>query len=148
VCAERNTRDKELIRRAYRWNHGAAHVLANPDQQPTSAVLQAFVRVLRSIRVAKWHCGRLEAALNYFFKVSRSYQAGLFHYSADPALPITSNALEQCFGQHRYHERRASGRKPGAPNEVVHDSVRLVAGTATRLRRFSAADLAPSGIVR
>ena len=138
----------EPIRRAYRWIHTAAHVLANVDQRPGSTVRQAFVRVLRSIGVTKRHCGPLEPALNHFLKVTRSYQAGLFHCYADPAIPRTNNELEQCFGQHRHHERRASGRKVGSPSAVLHGPVRLVAGVATRLRRFTATELAPSNIIR
>jgi hypothetical protein len=138
----------EPIRRAYRWIHAAAHVLANTEEQPDSAVRQAFVRVLRSIGVTKRHCGPLEAALTHFLKVTRSYQAGLFHCYADPAIPRTNNDLEQCFGQHRHHERRASGRKVGSPSAVLHGSVRLVAGVASRLRRFSATELAPSNTLR
>jgi len=138
----------EPIRRAYRWIRAAAHVLANTDQQGASAVRQAFVRVLRSIGVTKRHCGSLEAALTHFLKVTRSYQAGLFHCYADPDIPRTNNDLEQCFGQHRHHERRATGRKVGSPSAVLHGSVRLVAGVASRLRRFTPTELAPSNIGR
>jgi hypothetical protein len=138
----------EPIRRAYRWIHAAAHVLANADEQPASAVRQAFVRVLCSIGVTKRHCGVLEAALTHFLKVTRSYKSGLFHCYDDPTIPRTTNDLEHCFGQHRHHERRATGRKAGAPHAVLHGSVRLVAGVATRLRQFSTADLAPSNIAR
>jgi hypothetical protein len=38
------------------------------------------------------------------------------------------------FGSHRYHERRASGRKVASPGLVVMGSVRVVSGLATRLR--------------
>jgi hypothetical protein len=138
----------EPLRRAYRWIHAAAHVLANTEEQPATLVRQAFVRVLRSIGVTKRHCGRLEAALTHFLKVTRSYQAGLFHCYAAPAIPRTNNELEQCFGQHRHHERRATGRKVGSPSAVLHGSVRLVAGVASRLRQFGPADLAPSNIAR
>jgi hypothetical protein len=131
------------IRRAYRWVRAAAHVLANHDQQKRADVQQAFVRILRSIGVTKRHCGPLNAALTHFLKVTRSYRTGLFHCYDDPAIPRTNNDLEHCFGQHRYQERRATGRKSGAPYAVLHGSVRLVAGIATRLRRFTPADLAP-----
>jgi hypothetical protein len=131
------------IRRAHRWVHAAAHVLANHDQQERAAVQQAFVRVLRSIGVTKRHCGPLEEALSHFLKVTRSYRAGLFHCYDDPEIPRTNNDLEHCFGQHRYHERRATGRKSGDVGAVLHGSVRLVAGVATRLRRFTPADLVP-----
>jgi hypothetical protein len=138
----------EPLRRAYRWIHAAAHVLANADAQSVSVVRQAFVRVLRSIGVTKRHCGPLEAALDHFLKVTRSYQAGLFHCYADPAIPRTNNDLEHCFGQHRHHERRASGRKVGSPSTVLHGSVRLVAGVASRMRQFTPTELAPGNIGR
>ena len=138
----------EPLRRAYRWIHAAAHVLANAEEQAASTVRQAFVRVLRSIGVTKRHCGPLEAALDHFLKVTRSYRAGLFHCYTDPAIPRTNNDLEQCFGQHRHHERRATGRKVGSPSAVLHGSARLVAGVATRLRRFTPLELAPSSITR
>jgi hypothetical protein len=131
----------EPIRRAHRWVRAAAHVLANHEGQERAAVEQAFVRVLRSIGVTKRHCGPLEDALTHFLKVTRSYRAGLFHCYDDPEIPRTNNDLEHCFGQHRYHERRATGRKRGVPNAVLHGSVRLVAGVATRLRRFTPGDL-------
>jgi len=102
------------IRRAYRWVRAAAHVLANHDHQDRAAVQQAFVKVLRSIGVTKRHCGVLEEALTHFLKVTRSYRSGLFHCYDDPNIPRTNNDLEQCFGQNRFHERRATGRKRGA----------------------------------
>jgi hypothetical protein len=138
----------EPLRRAYRWIHAAAQVLANTGRQPSSAVRQAFVRVLRSIGVTKRHCGPLEQALDHFLKVTRSYQAGLFHCYTDPDIPRTNNDLEQCFGQHRHHERRAPGRTVGSPSAVLNGSVRLVAGVASRLRRFSPTELAPGNTVR
>jgi hypothetical protein len=131
------------IRRAYSWIRAAAHVLANGEKLARVDVQQAFVKVLRSIGVTKRHCGALEEALTHFLKVTRSYRPGLFHCYDDPAIPRTNNDLEHCFGQYRYHERRATGRKRGAPNAVLHGSVRLVAGVATRLRQFSARELVP-----
>jgi len=123
--------------------HAAAHVLAKHDQQNRAAVHQAFVKVLRSIGVTKRHCGPLEDALTHFLKVTRSYRSGLFHCYDDPAIPRTNNDLEQSFGQHRFHERRATGRKRRAPSTVLRGSVRLVASVATRLRRFAAVDIVP-----
>jgi len=133
----------EPIGRAYRWVDAAAQVLANPDQHARAEGREEFVRVLRSIGVTKRHCGPLEDALNHFLKVTRSYRPGLFHCYDDPAIPRTNNDLEQYFGQHRYHERRATGRKRGAPTAVLHGPVRLVAAAMTRMRPFTAAELAP-----
>jgi hypothetical protein len=133
----------EPIERAYRWLHAAADVLANDEQRDRAGVEQAYVRVLRSIGLTKRHCGALDAALTHFLKVTRSYRPGLFHCYDDPAIPRTNNDLEHCFGQHRHHERRATGRKRGAPSAVLHGSARLVAGVATRLRRYEPDDLVP-----
>jgi hypothetical protein len=130
------------LRRAYRWVRAAAHVLANPDKKARAEVRGDFVRVLRSIGVTKRHCGPLEAALTHFLKVTRNYRAGLFHCYDDPGIPRTNNDLEQYFGQHRYHERRATGRKRGSVNTVLHGPVRLVASAMTRLRPFTAVELA------
>jgi len=57
-------------------------------------------------------------------------------------LPRTNNDLEQLFGSHRYHERRATGRKGASPALVLRGSARLVAAMATRQREVTAADLA------
>jgi hypothetical protein len=133
----------EPLRRAYRWVGEAAGILANHENEEREAVQQAFVKVLRSIGVTKRHCGPLEQALTHFLKVTRSYSPGLFHCYDDQAIPRTNNDLEHCFGQHRFHERRATGRKRGASNAVLHGSVRLVASAATRLREFRASELVP-----
>ncbi len=85
--------------------------------------------------------GTLQGAVDHFVKVSRSYWPGLFACYDTPDLPRTNNDLEQLFGSHRYHERRASGRKKGSPGMVLRGSVRLVAGLATRTREVTAADL-------
>lgn len=133
----------EPIHRAYRWVHEAAQVLANAEQRDRAEVWKAFVRIQRSIGVTKRHCGPLEDALSHFLKVTRSYRSGLFHCYDDAAIPRTNNDLEQYFGQHRYQERRATGRKRGSLTTVLHGPVRVVASAMTRLRSFSAADLAP-----
>ena len=79
-------------------------------------------------------------------KVTRSYWPGLFHCYDVADLPRTNNDLEQLFGSHRYHERRASGRKVASPGLVVRGSVRVVAGLATRLRSGGRVKL-PAGYV-
>jgi len=72
--------------------------------------------------------------LRRFVKVTKSYWPGLFACYGSADLPRTNNDLEQLFGSHRYHERRASGRKVASPGLVVLGSVRVVSGLATRLR--------------
>ena len=82
------------------------------------------------------------AAVNHFLKVSRSYWPGLFACYDTADLPRTNNDLEQAFGSHRYHERRASGRKGASPSLVLRGSAKLIAGLATRRREVTATELA------
>jgi hypothetical protein len=63
-----------------------------------------------------------------------------------PDLPRTNNELEQVFGANRYHERRATGRKVASPALVLRGSVRVAASAASRLRTFSAQQIAPENI--
>ena len=58
-------------------------------------------------------------------------------------LPRTNNDLEHTFGSHRYHERRASGRRRGSPGLVVMGSARVISGLATRLRPDEGLVLSP-----
>jgi hypothetical protein len=78
--------------------------------------------------------------------VTASYGADLFHCYDVPGLPPTNNALEQCFGSVRYHERRATGRKGASPGLVVRGAVRLVAAVATRAQAFAGPDLQPTDL--
>jgi hypothetical protein len=59
----------------------------------------------------------------------------------EPDLPRTNNDLEQLSGQHRYHERRTTGRKQAPLSLVLRGSARLVAGVATRLRPYAVGNL-------
>jgi hypothetical protein len=86
--------------------------------------------------------GPLGEAVDHFLKVSRSYWPGLFASYDTADLPRTNNDLERAFGSHRYHERRATGRKGASPALALRGSARLVAAMATRQREVTAADLA------
>ncbi len=74
-------------------------------------------------------------------KVSRSYWPGLFGCYDTAELPRTNNDLEQAFGSHRYHERRATGRKVACPALVLRGAAKLVAGLATRHREVTTGEL-------
>ena len=87
--------------------------------------------------------GTLRDAVRHFLKVTRSYWSGLFHCYDTPGLPRTNNDLEHYFGECRYNERRATGRKQASPSLVVRGSVRIIASVATRHRTMSAADIRP-----
>lgn len=121
-------------------------MLGNGAGLPAEAVQAAYLRVRRRIGLVKRHCGALEGALTHFLKVTRSYAPGLFHCYTHLDIPRTNNGLEQCFGQHRHHERRTTGRKRGTPYTVLRGPVRLMTSVASRLQRWTAAELVPSSV--
>lgn len=84
---------------------------------------------------------QLGPALRHFLKVTKSYQPHLFACYEVPDLPRTNNDLEHLFGSHRYHERRATGRKVASPSLVLRGSVRLIAAATTRLRPWKGPEL-------
>jgi hypothetical protein len=131
------------VRVAYKWVHRVVHLLNNEAQLDGATVKRCMQGLLGAMVQHRAAAGTLATALAHFLKVPRSYWPGLFHCYDVPDLPRTNNALEQYFGAHRYHERRATGRKGAAPALVLSGSVRLIAAAATRLRPFSAWDLAP-----
>ena len=99
--------------------------------------------------LTRWlpQAGVMHAAVSHFLKVTRSYWPGLFPCYDQPALPKTNNDLEQLFGSHRHHERRANGHKAPAPGTVVRGRVRLIAAAATRLRSRPGSELAPRSLI-
>jgi hypothetical protein len=130
------------IERAYRWVHAAARVLGNADGSAAPRVERRFAGLIAAMARHRAKAGALAGAVEHFLKVTRSYRPGLFACYRGPGLPRTNNDLEHCFGAHRHHDRRATGRKTAAPTLVLRGSVRLVAATATRLRPVGARDLA------
>jgi hypothetical protein len=136
------------VRVAYRWVKQVAQLLTNREQRPVAEVRRRLSRLLSGMRqaAAQSEAEELRQQLRHFVKVTQSYRPGLFHCYASAELPRTNNDLEHLFGSHRYHERRASGRKVASPGLVVMGSVRLVAGLATRLRPEEGLDL-PAGYV-
>lgn len=126
---------------AFGWVHRAAHLLGQTDQTG-AAVRGQLAGLLGAMRRHRGAVGDLGPAVDHFVKVSRSYWPGLFHCYDTPGLPRTNNDLEQAFGSHRYHERRATGRKGASPALVLRGSARLVAGLGTRAGAGSVADLA------
>jgi hypothetical protein len=130
---------------AYTWVFRAAAILANAAGLTGAAVKASYRGLLGAMARHAEGAGDLVGALKHFGKVTRSYWPGLFHCYDVPDLPRTDNDLEQLFGSHRYHERRASGRKVASPGLVVRGSVRLPAAVATRLRgEVRGEDLVPS----
>jgi hypothetical protein len=127
----------------YGWVHRAAHILNNEDQRSAAAVKRRLHGLLGAMKRHRAKAGTLAPAVDHFLKVSHSYWPGLFHCYSVPDLPRTNNDLEQFFGAHRYHERRATGRKGASPALVLRGAVQLVAYAATRLRPFTGEELAP-----
>jgi hypothetical protein len=134
------------VRIAYRWVHRVAHVLTNEEHGTGAAVKRRLGGLLGAMTRHRAAAGALAPALAHFLKVSRSYWPGLFHCYDVPDLPRTNNDLEQCFGAHRYHERRATGRKGASPALVRRGSVQLIAAMATRRRGFAAWEIAPEEV--
>ena len=134
------------VRMAYRWVHRVVQFLNNEAQLEGATVKRRMPGLLGAMGQHRAAAGTLAPALAHFLKVTRSYWPGLFHCYDVPDLPRTNNALEQYFGAHRYHERRTTGRKGASPALVLSGSVRLIAAAATRLRVFSAWELAPENL--
>ena len=133
------------VREAYRWVHRAARILKNEDQLPGKAVRRRLVQLLVRIRraAATTEEPSVRAGLKHFLKVTKSYWPGLFACYESADLPRTNNDLEHTFGSHRYHERRASGRRQASPGLVVMGSARVISSLATRLRPDEGLELRP-----
>jgi len=134
------------IRVGYRWVHQVAHILSNADQRDALTMQRRLGGLLGAMTRYQRAAGSLAPALMHFKKVTRSYWPGLFACSTVPDLPRTHNDLEQFFGSYRYHDRRTAGRKVASPSLVLNGSLCVIAAAATRLRPYSAADLAPENI--
>jgi hypothetical protein len=130
------------IRRTYAWVHRAARILGNAAGEPAETVRRRLDGLLAAMARHRAKAGPLAGAVDHFLKVTRSYRPGLFPCYAVADLPRTNNGLEQLFGSHRRHERRATGRKGGSPATVLRGPVRIIAALASRLQRQDASDLA------
>ena len=125
----------------YGWVWQAAHLLGDHGPGDTAAVRRRLGGLLGAMARHGPALGALAGAVRHFVKVSRSYWPGLFHCYEVADLPRTNNDLEHVFGSHRYHERRASGRKGAPPGLVLRGQARLLAAAATRQRDFTAVEL-------
>jgi hypothetical protein len=119
------------LRVAFGWVHQAAHLLGQ-EGCSGERVRRQLGGLLGAMTRRRDQAGSLARGVDHFVKVSRSYWPGLFACYDTPDLPRTNNDLEQAFGRHRYHERRASGRKGASPSLVLRGSVKVIAGLATR----------------
>jgi len=134
------------IETVYVWVHTAADILDNPEGLSGTQVQRRFIGLVGAMTRWQPHSDTLQDAVAHFLKVTRSYWPGLFYCYDVPDLPRTNNDLEHLFGQHRYLERRITGRKVASPALVIRGSVRIVAAVMTRLRPFSAAALVPASL--
>jgi hypothetical protein len=125
---------------AFGWVRDAAHILGQTELS-AAEVRRRLADLLGAMTRHRKSAGRLSGALDHFVKVSRSYWGGLFACYDVAELPRTNNDLEQAFGSHRYHERRATGRTGASPALVLRGSARLVASLGTRAGAGSAAEL-------
>jgi hypothetical protein len=121
---------------AYTWVKRVARILKNEAALPAKTVRRRLVQLLVRMRRAAATTGEsaVKAGLNQFLKVTKSYWPGLFRCYESSDLPRTNNDLEHAFGSHRYHERRASGRRGASPGLVVMGTAPVISGLATRLR--------------
>ncbi len=126
----------------YQWVWLVAHVLGEKGPGTLAGARQQLGGLLGAMVRHRSTAERLAPAVTHFVKVTRSYWSGLFHCYAVEGLPRTNNDLEQFFGSHRYHERRASGRKAASPALVLRGEARLLAAAATRQHTYSASELA------
>lgn len=130
------------LRVAYAWVWQAAHLLGENGAGVAALVRQQLGGLLGAM---VRHCGRvgvLASGVHHFVRVTRSYWSGLFHCYEVADLPRTNNDLEQFFGSHRFHERRATGRKSASPSLVLRGEARLLAAAATRQHIYTAEELA------
>jgi len=129
------------IRVAFGWVHRAAHLLGQ-EGRSGAAIRGQLGGLLGAVARHRASAGPLAGAVDHFAKVTRSYWPGLFACYDAADVPRTNNDLEQAFGSHRYHERRASGRQAASPSLVLRGAAKLMAGLATRTREVRAAELA------
>ncbi len=112
------------VREAYKWVKRVARILKNEEGLPAQKVRRRLVQLLVRMRRAAATTGEpsVRAGLRQYLKVTKSYWPGLFRCYESADLPRTNNDLEHLFGSHRYHERRASGRRRASPSLVVMGS--------------------------
>ena len=124
------------VREAFQWVKRVSRLLKNREKLPAKIVRRRLVQLLARMRRAATTTAfpAVKVNLRHFLKVSKSYWPGLFRCYESSDLPRTNNDLEHTFGSHRYHERRASGRRRASPGLVVMGSARLISSVATRLR--------------
>jgi hypothetical protein len=138
------------VREASKWVKRVSKVLKDDEGLTARGVRRRLTGLLVRRRQAAATAREplVRDGLRHFAKVSKSYWPGLFRCYESAELPRTNNDLEHLFGSHRYHERRASGRRRASPGLVVMGSARLVSGLATRLRPDEGLRLPPGYVAQ
>jgi len=138
------------VREAFKWVKRVARILKNRGQLPASKVRRRLAQLLVRMRQAAATTDEpsVQKGLLHFLRVTKSYRPGLFGCYESSDLPRTNNDLEHAFGSHRYHERRASGRRRASPGLVVMGSARVISSLATRLRPEEGLVLRPGYVSR
>ena len=101
-----------------------------------------YVGLMGAMSRWKHKTGELSGYIEHFRQITASYFSGLFHCYWLEGLPRTNNNLEQMFGSFRHHQRRSTGLKKAPSSTVIYGASRIVAAIATKLKTFSAVDLA------
>lgn len=136
------------VRTAFGWVRRLAAVLATKKGLDATAVRRRYRGLIAALARHRGSLGSVAEAFDHFGKVTRSYWPGLFACYEVGGLPRTNNDLEQFFGAHRYHERRARGTKQGSPSLVLRGPARLLAAAATRQRNYAVWELAQADPAR
>jgi len=115
---------------AWQWIHQVASILQNHEQRDGAGVQEQLQAPLSTMQEQQDQVAVLGNVVEIFRKVTANYAPGLFYTYDVPDVPPTNNALEQCFGSVRWHERRAPGRTT-VPGFVVRGPVRVLAAVAS-----------------
>lgn len=121
----------------------AAQILANEKQHTGAQVRKRYLAFVNQMQAQQADLEPLEEAIAHFCQITHNFAPGLFQCYDVEGLPCTNNALEECFGIARLHERRATGRRGAIPGVVVRGSVRVVAAVTSKQQLFSAEELQP-----
>lgn len=132
---------------AIKWIHQAVKILDNEEELPILLVQQRFGAWMIYLSDHKEQLGSLADSITHLLKITRSYWPGLFHCYQVENLPKTNNDLEQVFGSFRHHQRRITGRKKAPASILIRGSSRLITAVVTRIRTFTAQDLATVDLV-
>lgn len=121
----------------------AAQILANREQQTGAQVSTRYLTFVTHMQQQQANLGPLRESIEHFCHITHNFAPGLFQCYDVEGLPCTNNALEECFGVARLHERRATGRRGAIPGVVVRGSVRVVAAVTSKQHLFSVEELQP-----